>query len=112
MSSRAFRVRGLKPDTTIDQLQDLVEPFTQTLTKHRVLPNPFVSSVSQTSLAERPICSVARQDDFATATVLCASSERKVQAIRRLADSIKDCEVDCNFDGLTVLHTADNAEIE
>ena len=111
-SARAFRVRGLECDTSIDQLLAAIECEKQSSSKRRILLKTVAPSTKQAAKLERPVCSLARQDKLATATVLCASTHTKTQAMNKVACEVKGVDIDCRFDGLTVLQAAEAAHIE
>ncbi len=103
-SSRAIRVRGLSTDLLLDDFRGKACRLNKAAgeSKKAGLLSRGTSTVSD------PECSLALQGDAKTGTVTFASTDVKGKAIKETTD----WEVDDNFDGLTVLHTADKADLE
>ena len=108
-SNRTLRVRGIAPETSLDQLQAAIESTGSTASRRSRL-NPFSSSAASTP--GPPVCSLASQNFFTTSTVTFTTADVKNIAIRKLAEDHASWEVDDHFDGLTVLHAPDSIDIE
>ena len=103
-SSRTIRVRGLTSDLSRDAFREEAIKLNEAASQSK-RPTFLQRSASTPS---DPECSLAIQNEAKTGTVTFGSADVKEKAIK------KDTgwEVDDNFDGLTVLHTADYADLE
>lgn len=103
-SSRTIRIRGLPTHLLLDDFKNDALQLSKAASQTRRV-NPFSTSAST---APNPECSLALQDDAKTGTVTFNSADVKDKVIKEHPPS--DC--DDQFDGLTVLHTADNVDLE
>ncbi len=103
-SSRTIRIRGLSADLLLDDFRSEACRLNKAAGESKK-----TGLLSRgTSIASDPECSLALQGDAKTGTVTFASTDVKGKAIKEATDG----EVDDNFDGLTVLHTADKVDLE
>ena len=103
-SSRTIRVRGLAPDLSLETFKRGAVKLNEAASQSK-RPSFFTRSASTVS---EPECSLALQGDAKTGTVTFGSADIKDKAIKK----DKEWEVDDTFDGLTVLYTAENADLE
>lgn len=113
-SARTVRIRNISSDVKAD---DFVSSVIQTVKSGRLdkasrLSWKKSSTTQSSSGKEISKSSLAKQKDNLTATVTFQSSEIKAKALKLSPEAWKGWIVDDVFDGITVLHSRVEAEIE
>ena len=104
-SSKTFRIQGLNLDTTTSRLEDTLNAAQKSKerSKLKLFSSPGASQAA---------CFLARQNDFISATVSFPSAGEKSQAMKALVERCGEWKIDDCFDGVTVLHAANEIELE